>query len=199
MIGVKSQRDPRDSIHHGGWMMKVICWCLLVIFMFFLPNEIVSFYGKIVLPYQSICLYSSITFYLKFNILIYTYYALKKCIIFLSTYHKMVKIVLHIALSFFFAPIWSLGCRLLPWFCWVIRPPKFWKGLFRLEEYPFCLIVFSNADGQCLCLQRQFRSSARDCSFLFKLSFCWILFMGGMTNGLDIMSSSGEFKTSVKL
>lgn len=46
MIGVKNQKDPRDSLHHGGWMMKVICWCLLVIFMFFLPNEIVSFYGK---------------------------------------------------------------------------------------------------------------------------------------------------------
>lgn len=46
MVGVKTQKDPRDSLHHGGWMMKVICWCLLVIFMFFLPNEIISFYGK---------------------------------------------------------------------------------------------------------------------------------------------------------
>ncbi|KAK6915177.1 Serine incorporator/TMS membrane protein [Dillenia turbinata] len=44
MIGVKNQKDPRDGIHHGGWMMKVICWCLLVIFMFFLPNEVISFY-----------------------------------------------------------------------------------------------------------------------------------------------------------
>ncbi|RDX73820.1 putative serine incorporator, partial [Mucuna pruriens] len=47
MIGVKTQRDPRDSMHHGGWMMKIICWCLLVIFMFFLPNEIISFYETI--------------------------------------------------------------------------------------------------------------------------------------------------------
>jgi len=46
MIGVKNQKDPRDGIHHGGWMMKIICWCILVIFMFFLPNEIISFYGK---------------------------------------------------------------------------------------------------------------------------------------------------------
>lgn len=46
MIGVKNQKDPRDSIHHGGWMMKVICWCILVILMFFVPNEIISFYGK---------------------------------------------------------------------------------------------------------------------------------------------------------
>lgn len=46
MIGVKNQKDPRDSVHHGGWMMKVISWFLLVIFMFFLPNEIVSFYGE---------------------------------------------------------------------------------------------------------------------------------------------------------
>ncbi|MFS7901304.1 putative serine incorporator/TMS membrane protein [Helianthus anomalus] len=46
MVGVKNQKDPRDSLHHGGWMMKIICWCLMVIFMFFLPNEIISFYGK---------------------------------------------------------------------------------------------------------------------------------------------------------
>ncbi|KAG5227785.1 hypothetical protein OIU76_017323 [Salix suchowensis] len=47
MVGVKKQKDPRDSLHHGGWMAKVVCWCLLVIFMFFLPNEIVSFYESI--------------------------------------------------------------------------------------------------------------------------------------------------------
>ncbi|KAJ0617965.1 putative serine incorporator/TMS membrane protein [Helianthus annuus] len=46
MVRVKNQKDPRDSLHHGGWMMKIICWCLMVIFMFFLPNEIISFYGK---------------------------------------------------------------------------------------------------------------------------------------------------------
>ncbi|KAL3529003.1 hypothetical protein ACH5RR_008325 [Cinchona calisaya] len=44
MMGVKTQKDPRDSVHHGGWMMKVICWCLLVILMFFVPNGIISFY-----------------------------------------------------------------------------------------------------------------------------------------------------------
>ncbi|XP_057767747.1 uncharacterized protein LOC130988021 [Salvia miltiorrhiza] len=44
MIGVKNQKDPRDNLHHGGWMMKIICWCILVILMFFLPNGIVSFY-----------------------------------------------------------------------------------------------------------------------------------------------------------
>ncbi|KAK4772244.1 hypothetical protein SAY86_014019 [Trapa natans] len=47
MVGVKNQKDPRDNIHHGGWMMKIICWCILVIFMFFLPNEIISFYEAI--------------------------------------------------------------------------------------------------------------------------------------------------------
>lgn len=47
MVGVKTQKDPRDGLHHGGWMMKVICWCLLVIFMFFLPNEMISFYETI--------------------------------------------------------------------------------------------------------------------------------------------------------
>ncbi|KAI3846804.1 hypothetical protein MKW92_001703 [Papaver armeniacum] len=35
---------PRDRLHHGGWMMKVISWCLMVIFIFFLPNGIVTFY-----------------------------------------------------------------------------------------------------------------------------------------------------------
>ncbi|KAG7025705.1 putative serine incorporator, partial [Cucurbita argyrosperma subsp. argyrosperma] len=45
MIGVKSQRDLRDNIHHGGWMVKVICWFLLVVLMFFIPNEIITFYG----------------------------------------------------------------------------------------------------------------------------------------------------------
>ncbi|KAE7999771.1 hypothetical protein FH972_004171 [Carpinus fangiana] len=47
MTGVKNQKDPRDSLHHGGWMMKIISWCLLVILMFFLPNEIISFYETI--------------------------------------------------------------------------------------------------------------------------------------------------------
>ncbi|KAK9144979.1 hypothetical protein Sjap_004882 [Stephania japonica] len=44
MIGVKNQKDPRDRLHHGGWMMKIVSWCLLVVFMFFLPNGIISFY-----------------------------------------------------------------------------------------------------------------------------------------------------------
>ncbi|KAH9605345.1 hypothetical protein KSS87_014283 [Heliosperma pusillum] len=44
MIGVKNQKDPRDGVHHGGWMMKVICWFLLVLLMFFVPNGIISFY-----------------------------------------------------------------------------------------------------------------------------------------------------------
>ncbi|XP_068652877.1 uncharacterized protein [Aristolochia californica] len=47
MIGVKDQKDPRDKLHHGGWMAKIVTWCLVVILMFFLPNEIVSFYESI--------------------------------------------------------------------------------------------------------------------------------------------------------
>ncbi|KAI5660369.1 hypothetical protein M9H77_29162 [Catharanthus roseus] len=47
MIGIKSQKDPRDNLHHGGWMMKIISWCLIVILMFFLPNGIISFYETI--------------------------------------------------------------------------------------------------------------------------------------------------------
>nr|DAD45474.1 TPA_asm: hypothetical protein HUJ06_003704 [Nelumbo nucifera] len=44
MIGVKDQKDPRDRLHHGGWMTKIVCWCILVFIMFFLPNAIVSSY-----------------------------------------------------------------------------------------------------------------------------------------------------------
>ena len=47
---MKNQKDPRDSLHHGGWMMKIISWFLLVILMFFLPNEIISFYGRQYFP-----------------------------------------------------------------------------------------------------------------------------------------------------
>ncbi|KAJ4959232.1 hypothetical protein NE237_026343 [Protea cynaroides] len=47
MIGVKNQKDPRDQLHHGGWMVKIVSWCVLVILMFFLPNGIVSFYETI--------------------------------------------------------------------------------------------------------------------------------------------------------
>lgn len=57
MVGVKSQRDPRDGLHHGGWMMKIICWCLLVIFTFFLPNEIINLYGKHFFPFSGLLLY----------------------------------------------------------------------------------------------------------------------------------------------
>ncbi|XP_043695426.1 probable serine incorporator [Telopea speciosissima] len=47
MIGVKNQKDPRDQLHHGGWMLKIVSWCLSIILMFFLPNGIVSFYETI--------------------------------------------------------------------------------------------------------------------------------------------------------
>lgn len=45
MIGVKDQNDRRDSWHHGGWIFKMIIWVLLVVLMFFLPNEVISVYG----------------------------------------------------------------------------------------------------------------------------------------------------------
>ncbi|ERN07099.1 probable serine incorporator [Amborella trichopoda] len=47
MIGVKNQKDPRDSLHHGGWMVKIVTWCIVVILMFFLSNGIVEFYEAI--------------------------------------------------------------------------------------------------------------------------------------------------------
>ena len=47
MMGIKDQKDPRDRLHHGGWMAKIFCWCVVVILMFFVPNGLVSFYGEI--------------------------------------------------------------------------------------------------------------------------------------------------------
>eukprot|EP01018_Ginkgo_biloba_P025609 Gb_06575 [translate_table: standard] len=44
MIGVKNQRDIRDSWHHGGWIVKIISWSLLIILMFFLPNSVIGVY-----------------------------------------------------------------------------------------------------------------------------------------------------------
>lgn len=47
MIGVKDQRDTRDSWHHGGWMAKIIAWCTLIVLMFFIPNSVVGFYESL--------------------------------------------------------------------------------------------------------------------------------------------------------
>lgn len=45
MIGVKDQNDKRDSLHHGGWVAKMVIWALLIVLMFFLPNVIISIFG----------------------------------------------------------------------------------------------------------------------------------------------------------
>lgn len=47
MAGIKDQKDPRDKLHHGGWMGKIFVWCVVVILMFFVPNGAVSFYESI--------------------------------------------------------------------------------------------------------------------------------------------------------
>ncbi|KAH7522395.1 hypothetical protein FEM48_Zijuj07G0133700 [Ziziphus jujuba var. spinosa] len=47
MIGVKDQNDRRDSWHHGGWTAKIVIWILLIILMFFMPNVIISIYGRL--------------------------------------------------------------------------------------------------------------------------------------------------------
>jgi hypothetical protein len=54
MAGIKDQKDPRDKIHHGGWMAKIFCWVIIVFLMFFVPNGVVSFYGELT-PFPSIC------------------------------------------------------------------------------------------------------------------------------------------------
>lgn len=45
MIGVKDQNDRRDSLHHGGWIAKMVVWALITILMFFLPNGVIDVYG----------------------------------------------------------------------------------------------------------------------------------------------------------
>lgn len=44
MIGVKDQNDRRDSLHHGGWIAKFVVWSVLIVLMFFLPNEVIAIY-----------------------------------------------------------------------------------------------------------------------------------------------------------
>ncbi|KAG8370168.1 hypothetical protein BUALT_Bualt14G0089200 [Buddleja alternifolia] len=45
MIRIKDQNDRRDSLHHGGWIAKMLVWTLLIILMFFLPNVVITVYG----------------------------------------------------------------------------------------------------------------------------------------------------------
>ncbi|KAH0466057.1 hypothetical protein IEQ34_006160 [Dendrobium chrysotoxum] len=44
MIGVKDQNDKRVSWHHGGWILKIVVWAVLVLLMFFLPNVFITIY-----------------------------------------------------------------------------------------------------------------------------------------------------------
>lgn len=46
MIGVKDQNDKRDSVHHGGWIAKLVVWILLTVLMFFVPNGVITVYGQ---------------------------------------------------------------------------------------------------------------------------------------------------------
>ena len=116
MIGVKNQKDPRDSLHHGGWMMKIICWCILVILMFFLPNGIVSFYG---------------TFY------VYGSYYVYVPIIVLSTKVK-IWIFNAIWITDFSC---CLGCTLLFGLRIELRDPK---KFIRISRWSYCLILWQN-------------------------------------------------------
>ncbi|KAH7666951.1 Serine incorporator/TMS membrane protein [Dioscorea alata] len=47
MIGVKDQNDRRDSWHHGGWIVKLVVWAVLIVLMFFLPNVVVTIYATL--------------------------------------------------------------------------------------------------------------------------------------------------------
>ncbi|KAI3863748.1 hypothetical protein MKW98_031340 [Papaver atlanticum] len=47
MIGVKDQNDKRHVIHHRGGTVKVVVWALLLVLMFFVPDDIISLYGTL--------------------------------------------------------------------------------------------------------------------------------------------------------
>ncbi|XP_026445149.1 probable serine incorporator [Papaver somniferum] len=47
MIGVKNQNDKRHVIHHRGGTVKIVVWALLLVLMFFVPDNIISFYGTL--------------------------------------------------------------------------------------------------------------------------------------------------------
>lgn len=53
MIGVKDQNDRRDSWHHGGWIVKIVIWVVLIVLMFFLPNVVINIYGEVLLVFSS--------------------------------------------------------------------------------------------------------------------------------------------------
>ncbi|KAL9248620.1 Serine incorporator 3-like protein [Drosera capensis] len=42
---LRDQNDKRDGWHHGGWIAKMIIWLLLIIFMLFVPNVVITIYG----------------------------------------------------------------------------------------------------------------------------------------------------------
>lgn len=46
LIGVKDQRDQRDGWHHGGWMLKLCLWGLLILLAFLAPTGLVGAYGE---------------------------------------------------------------------------------------------------------------------------------------------------------
>jgi hypothetical protein len=48
VIGVKDERDFRDSWHHGGWMAKTMAWfSLLLMSLFFVSNDVIGVYGEL--------------------------------------------------------------------------------------------------------------------------------------------------------
>ncbi|MCL7023862.1 hypothetical protein MKW94_014978 [Papaver nudicaule] len=47
MIGVKDQNDKRYVVQHRGGTVKVVVWALLMALMFFVPDEIISFYATV--------------------------------------------------------------------------------------------------------------------------------------------------------
>lgn len=47
LIGVKDQREVRDSWHHKGWMIKFILFCAAIVLSFLLPNGVIQAYGSV--------------------------------------------------------------------------------------------------------------------------------------------------------
>ncbi|CEJ00743.1 hypothetical protein RMCBS344292_14792 [Rhizopus microsporus] len=46
LLGVRNSRQPRSSIQNGWWGPKVLCWMLLLVASFFIPNEFFRVWGN---------------------------------------------------------------------------------------------------------------------------------------------------------
>ncbi|RIB11887.1 serine incorporator/TMS membrane protein [Gigaspora rosea] len=55
VLGVKDNRNKWAAVHYGWWGAKVLLWMFLLVFSFFLPNEIFILWGSLVSVIGAVC------------------------------------------------------------------------------------------------------------------------------------------------